>query len=109
VRLQELDAARSLYDTVLQAQIRRLGPDHADTRKAREDLADVQVQLGGQLGESPLVPELHQDAAMDDYGDALLREARPRGMAGAGSLWSRTSDELLALDSQLAGARPAQR
>jgi hypothetical protein len=30
-------------------------------------------------------------------------------MAGGGGLWPRTSDELLALDSQLAGARPAQR
>jgi tetratricopeptide (TPR) repeat protein len=109
VRLQELDAARSLLDAVLQAQIRRLGPDHPDTRLAREHLADVQVQLGGQLGEGPLVPELHQDAAMDDYGDALLRAAGPRGLSGAGSLWSRTSDELLALDTRLAGARPAQR
>jgi MinD-like ATPase involved in chromosome partitioning or flagellar assembly len=109
VRLQELDAARSLLDAVLQAQIRRLGPDHPDTRLAREHLADVQVQLGGQLGEGPLVPELHQDAAMDDYGDALLRGAGPRGVSVAGSLWSRTSDELLALDTRLAGARPAQR
>ena len=106
VRLRELDAARTLFDTVLQAQIRRLGPDHPDTRKAREHLADVQVQLGGQLNEAALVPELHQDAAMDDYGDALHQPARPRAGSGAGGLWPRTSDELLGLDSQLTGGRP---
>ena len=113
VRLQELDAARSLLDAVLQAQVRRVGADHPESHKAREQLADVQVQLGdqlgAQLGQGPLVPELHQDAAMDDYGDALPRAARARSLAGAGGLWSRASDELLAQDSQLAGARPAQR
>jgi tetratricopeptide (TPR) repeat protein len=113
VRLKDLDAARSLLDAVLQAQVRRVGADHPEAHKAREQLADVQVQLGdqlgAQLGQGPLVPELHQDAAMDDYGDALPRAPRPRSLAGAGSLWSRASDELLAQDSQLAGARPAQR
>jgi tetratricopeptide (TPR) repeat protein len=113
VRLQELDAARTLFDTVLQAQVRRLGPDHPDARMARERLANVQVQLGDplgtQAGQGPLVPELHQDASMDDYADALPKAARPHGLSGAGSLWSRATDELLALDSQLAGARPVQR
>jgi tetratricopeptide (TPR) repeat protein len=110
VRLQELDAARSLLDAVLQAQVRRVGADHPEVHKAREQLADVQVQLGDQLGaQGPLLPELHQDAAMDDYGDALPHAARSRGLAAAGGLWSRASDELMAQDSQLAGARPAQR
>ena len=113
VRLRDLDAARALYDSVLQAQIRRLGPDHPDTRKAREYLADVQLQLGDPLGarlsDPPLLPELHQDAAMDDYGDALPRPPRPRPIVGAGSLWSRATDELVALDGQLAAARPTQR
>jgi tetratricopeptide (TPR) repeat protein len=113
VRLQDMDAARGLYDSVLQAQIRRLGPDHADTRASREYLADVQLQLGGQLGaqlgDAPLVTELHQDAAMDDYRDSLPRAARPRAMSGAGSLWSRATDELVALDSQSAASRPTQR
>ena len=113
VRLQELEQARTLYDAVLQAQQRRLGPDHPASRKVREDLADVQIQLGGHLGEqlgnAQLVPELHQDAAMDDYGDALVHAVRPRGGAGVSAMRSRASDELLALDSQLAGARPTQR
>lgn len=112
VRLQELEQARSLYDAVLQAQQRRLGPDHPESRKVREYLADVQIQLGGHLGEqlgnASLVSELHQDAAMDDYGDALVHAVRPRGSAGVSAMRSRASDELLALDSQLAGARPTQ-
>jgi len=113
VRLQELEQARGLYDAVLQAQQRRLGPDHPASRKVREDLADVQIQLGGHLGEqlgnAQLVSELHQDAAMDDYGDALVHAVRLRGGAGVSAMRSRASDELLALDSQLAGARPTQR
>jgi tetratricopeptide (TPR) repeat protein len=113
VRLQEMEQARALYDGVLQAQVRRLGPDHADTRAAREYLADVQLQLGGalgaQAGDAPLVTELHQDAAMDDYGDSPLRAARPRPIAGAGSLWARAADELVALDGKLAASRPTQR
>jgi tetratricopeptide (TPR) repeat protein len=100
-RQQELDAARGLFESVLQAQIRRLGPDHPETRKAREYLADVHLQLGGQRGVSPLVPELHQDTAMDDYGDSLSRPPRPRGASG---VWQR-ADELLALDGHLAGTR----
>jgi tetratricopeptide (TPR) repeat protein len=113
VRLQELEQARALYDAVLQAQLRRLGPDHPESRKVREYLADVQIQLGGHLGEqlgnASLVSELHQDAAMDDYGDALVHAVRPRGAAGVSAMRSRASDELLALDGQLAGARPTQR
>lgn len=99
---QELDAARKLLDAVLQANLRRLGPDHADTRDAREQLIDVQLQLGVPADEAPLVPELHQDAAMDDYGDALLRPARRRDTP-ANSPWPRTADDVLALDGTLAG------
>jgi hypothetical protein len=46
---------------------------------------------------------------MDDYGDALVHAVRPRGAARAGGPRSRATDELLALDKQLAGARPTQR
>ena len=113
LRMQELDAAASLFDAVLQAQIRRLGPDHPETRKAREQLAAVQLQLGGpsggHLGEAALVPELHQNAAMDDYGDALSRPLRPRGVASPGDLWTRAADELLALDGHLSSSRPPSR
>jgi tetratricopeptide (TPR) repeat protein len=113
VRLQEPEQARSLVDAVLQAQQRRLGPDHPESRKVREYLADVQLQLGDQLGthlgNAPLASELHQDAAMDDYGDALVHAVRPRASAGVSMMRSRASDELLALDGQPAGARPAPR
>ena len=113
LRMQELDAAGSLFDAVLQAQIRRLGPDHPETRKVREQLADVQMQLGGpvggRIGEQALVPELHQDGAMDDYGDALSRPLRPRGVPSPGGLWTRAGDELLALDGHLSAARPPSR
>ncbi|OFA04903.1 KGGVGR-motif variant AAA ATPase [Duganella sp. HH101] len=113
LRMQELDAAGSLFDAVLQAQVRRLGPDHPETRKVREQLADVQMQLGGpmgaRIGEQALVPELHQDGAMDDYGDALSRPLRPRGVPSQSGLWTRAGDELLALDGHLSAARPPSR
>jgi tetratricopeptide (TPR) repeat protein len=114
VRMQELDAARSLFDAVLQAQLHRHGPDHPETRKAREQLIDVQIQLGGEpadkLGVPLMVPEeLHQDAAMDDYSDALSRPLRAPGAVSPGDLWSRTTDELLALEGHMAAARAASR
>jgi tetratricopeptide (TPR) repeat protein len=113
VQLQELEAARSLFDKVLQAQLRRLGPDHPDTRRAQELLSDVQLQLGGPLGtplgEPRLIPELHQNAAMDDYSHAAAGPPRARGVSGASSPWSRTADELLVLDGHMAGSRPAPR
>ena len=114
LRMQELDAARSLFDAVLQAQLHRHGPDHPETRKAREQLIDVQIQLGGEpadkLGEPLMVPEeLHQDAAMDDYSDALARPLRAPGAVSPGDLWSRTTDELLALEGHMAVVRAAPR
>jgi tetratricopeptide (TPR) repeat protein/cellulose biosynthesis protein BcsQ len=103
LQMQELDVARNLLDAVLQANLRRLGADHAQTRDAREQLIDVQLQLGVPADEAPLVPELHQDASMDDYGGAPLRPRR-RG-ASANSAWPRGADDLLALDSYLSGTR----
>jgi cellulose biosynthesis protein BcsQ/tetratricopeptide (TPR) repeat protein len=109
LQMQELDAARSLLDAVLQAHLRRLGPEHAETRRAREQLIDVQLQLGVPTDEAPLVPELHQDAAMDDYGDALVRPLRRPVQAAASGAWSRAADELLALDGHLYGSRTPPR
>jgi tetratricopeptide (TPR) repeat protein len=109
LQMQELDAARSLLDAVLQAHLRRLGPEHPETRRAREQLIDVQLQLGVPTDETPLVPELHQDAAMDDYGDALVRPLRRPAQATASSAWSRAADELLALDGHLYGSRTPPR
>nr|WP_229257408.1 tetratricopeptide repeat protein [Duganella callida] len=107
MHLQELDAARSLIDAVVQSRHRRLGPDHPETRSARQYLGDVQSQLGMPGADASLVPaELHQDAAMDDYGNALPR--RLAVMEG-GRLWPRAADELLALDDQLSGTRGARR
>lgn len=102
LQMQELDAARKLLDAVLQANLRRLGPDHVDTRDAREQLIDVQLQLGVPADEAPLVPELHQNASMDDYGDPLLRPPRRRGVS-ANTPWPRSADEILALDGSLSG------
>jgi hypothetical protein len=55
------------------------------------------------------VPELHQDAAMDDYGDALVRPLRRYGVAAARSVWSRAADELVAMDEPLYGGRTPPR
>ncbi|MYM82373.1 tetratricopeptide repeat protein [Duganella sp. FT50W] len=104
LQMQELGLARNLLDAVLKANLRRLGPDHAHTREAREQLIDVQLQLGVPADEAPLVPELHQDAAMDDYGDALPRSSRRHG-ASANSPWSRKTDDLLALDGHPSAPR----
>nr|WP_315261572.1 tetratricopeptide repeat protein [uncultured Duganella sp.] len=108
LQMQDLNTARNLLDAVLKANLRRLGPDHAQTRDAREQLIDVQLQLGVPADEAPLVPELHQDASMDDYGDALLRPSRRHG-APANSPWPRRHDDLLALDGQLSGNRTTPR
>jgi hypothetical protein len=108
LQMQELDAARNLVDAVLQSHLRRLGPDHAETRRAREQLIDIQLQLGVPAGEAPPVPELHQNASMDDYGDALLRPSRRHSLP-AGSRWPHSADEMLTLDGQLsAGRNPPQ-
>ncbi|GJI94535.1 hypothetical protein RugamoR57_12530 [Duganella caerulea] len=113
LRMQELDAASSLFDAVYQAHLRRLGPDHAETRKARAQLADVRAQLGGpvvgRIGEPVLVPELHQDVAMADYGDALSRQPRPRSGRHPSDLWTRATEELMALDGHLSVGRPPSR
>jgi tetratricopeptide (TPR) repeat protein/cellulose biosynthesis protein BcsQ len=89
LQMQETDAARSLLDAVLQAQLRRLGPEHAETRNARDQLVDAQMQLGVPAGEAPLVPELHQNASMDDYGDALLRPSRRHGATAHKNLYEK--------------------
>jgi tetratricopeptide (TPR) repeat protein len=109
LQMQDPDAARSLLDAVLQAQLRRLGPDHPATRAAREQLFDVQLQLGGPANAAPMVPELHQDGAMDDYGDALVRPGRRPSPASTHSPWPRATDDLLALDGYLYGARTPPR
>jgi tetratricopeptide (TPR) repeat protein/cellulose biosynthesis protein BcsQ len=109
LQMQDMGAARSLLDAVLQACLRQLGPDHPDTRKAREQLIDVQLQMGVPADEAPMVPELHQDAAMDDYGDALVRPLRRYGVAAARSVWSRAADELVAMDEPLYGGRTPPR
>ena len=71
---------------------------------------DVHLQLGLPAGEPPLAHELHQSAAMDDYGDALVRPpGRGRGQNQGGGLWSRSADELMALDGYLSAPRPPQR
>ncbi|MTV38010.1 KGGVGR-motif variant AAA ATPase [Duganella radicis] len=109
LHMQELEAAHSLLEAVLHGQLRRLGADHPDTRKAREQLMDVQLQLGLPVAGLPLVHELHQNAAMDDYGDALVRPARQYGLMPANGLWTRSSDELLALDAHLSAPRTPSR
>ena len=108
LQMQDLGAARSLLDAVLQAYLRQLGPDHADTRKAREQLIDVQLLMGVPADEAPLVPELHQDAAMDDYGDALIQPLRRRG-ATSPSMWPYVADELVGMDEPLYGGRTPPR
>jgi tetratricopeptide (TPR) repeat protein len=110
LQMQELEAARSLLEAVLHAHLRRLGPDHPETSKAREQLMDVHMQLGLPAGEPPVAHELHQNAAMDDYGDALVRPpGRGRGQNQGASLWARSADELMALDGYLSAPRPPQR
>jgi hypothetical protein len=108
LHMQELEAARSLLEAVLHAHLRRLGPDHPETGNAREQLMDVHLQLGMPAGEPPVAHELHQNAAMDDYGDALVRPpGRDQNLAS--SLWARSADELLALDGYLSAPWPPQR
>jgi len=110
LHMQELEAARSLLEAVLHAHLRRLGPDHPETNKAREQLMDVHMQLGLPGGEPPVAHELHQNAAMDDYGDALVRPpGRGRSQNQGASLWARSADELMALDGYLSAPRPPQR
>lgn len=101
-QLQELEAARGLFDTVLQAQTQRLGANHPETRLARLRLADVQAQLG-----EPLVLDLQQDVALDDYGPAPRHAQRPRpGRAGGRASGAA---ELLALEAALSELRSMPR
>jgi hypothetical protein len=122
VALNEQEGARVLFDKVLAAQLRRLGPDHPDTRKTMELLGVEQprpyewrrdARPGGapdaEAGEFAPVRELHQDAAMADYDNALPRPPLGRVAKDAAGLRARRGDELLALDEQLGGARPASR
>jgi len=102
LRLQELDAARRLLDGVLQAQRHRLGQDHPATRVAAEQLAEVQLRMGAQT----VVSELHQDGAMDDYGDALPRPPRARP---ANQVWPHADHDLVGLDGQAVNGRAGPR
>ena len=114
----EQEEARVLFDKVLQAQLRRLGPDHADTRRTLELLDHVQAGRYGVEPGSPSdggrddfapVRELHQDAAMDDYDDALGLAPHPRAPLSVNNQRPRPGDDLLTLDEQLASGRPAPR
>ncbi len=109
LQMQDLDGARRLLDEVLQAQLGRLGADHAETRNTRELLIDVQLHMGMPADEAPMVPELHQDASMDDYAEALERPLAQRNQSGLGKSRLRSPDELLALDIQLSGLRGTPR
>ncbi|MET0320725.1 MAG: tetratricopeptide repeat protein [Duganella sp.] len=110
---RDLEGARRLLDKVYRAQAGRLGPEHPDTRRTRELLDGVEQQAAalqaGPMGMAVAVSELHQDAAMDDYGDALARPLHLRAVAGAAGSWSRTADELLVLEGHARGARPVSR
>lgn len=119
----DLKTAHALLEEVLKAQSGRLGADHREARKTRDLLASVTQQLAAQQGGSGhpeagtpvagghtvVLSELHQDAAMDDYGDALIRQPSLRAVAGVGGAWSRTADELLVLEGHAKGVRPASR
>ncbi|MET0264281.1 MAG: tetratricopeptide repeat protein [Duganella sp.] len=128
---RDLETAHALLEEVLKAQSGRLGADHREARKTRDLLAGVAQQLAVQQGlagtpvagtpvagtpvagnpvpggQTAAASELHQDAAMDDYGDALVRQPL-RAVASVGS-WSRTADELLVLEGHAKGVRPASR
>jgi tetratricopeptide (TPR) repeat protein len=82
---RDLEGARHLLEKVYRAQAGRLGAEHPETRRTRTLLDGVEQQAvalhGGLLGTSASVSELHQDAAMDDYGDALTRPHHVRAVA----------------------------
>lgn len=92
----EVELARAVQEQVLDARKRLLGKEHAETLRARTALAKTLLQMQD-AGEAPPVPEVHQNASMDDYGDALLRSPR-RHSAPVNSPWPRQHDDLLALD-----------
>lgn len=84
---RDLDGARRLLDAVFRAQAGRLGAEHPDTRRTQA-LLDGVAQQAAALPGAATSPELHQDAAMDDYGDALarpfhLRALTPHTLAGS--------------------------
>lgn len=110
---RDLDGARALLDKVYRAQAGRLGAEHPETRRTRALLDGVEQQAaalhGGPIGMAVAVSELHQDAAMDDYGDALARPHHLRAVVGAPAAWTRTADELLVLEEHAKGARPLSR
>jgi len=91
VGARDLDGARRLLDEVVRAQAGRLGAEHPDTRRTQA-LLDGVVQQASVL---PTAAELHQDAAMDDYGDALARPLHLRALTphSHGRDWA-TPDEL---------------
>lgn len=86
---RDLDGARRLLDEVVRAQAGRLGAEHPDTRRTQA-LLDGVVQQAAVL---PTAAELHQDAAMDDYGDALARPPHLRALTPyqSGADWTSSS------------------
>ncbi|WP_229205957.1 KGGVGR-motif variant AAA ATPase [Duganella sp. Leaf126] len=68
---RDLDGARRLLDEVARAQAGRLGAEHPETRRTQALLEGVAQQAAALPGTG--APEVHQDATMDDYGDALAR------------------------------------
>lgn len=86
---RDLDGARRLLDEVVRAQAGRLGAEHPDTRRTQA-LLDGVVQQAAVL---PTAAELHQDAAMDDYGDALARPPHLRALTPyqPGADWTSSS------------------
>ena len=92
---RDLDGARRLLDEVVRAQAGRLGAEHHDTRRTQALLDGVVQQAAVLSGAEPSAFELHQDAAMDDYGDALARPPHLRALTphAHGGDWA-TPDEL---------------
>jgi len=92
---RDLDGARRLLDEVVRAQAGRLGAEHPDTRRTQALLDGVVQQAAVLLGAAPSAFELHQDATMDDYGDALARPLHLRALTphSHGQDWA-TPDEL---------------
>ena len=77
---RDLDGARRLLDEVARAQAGRLGAEHPDTRRTQALLDGVMQQAAALPGAATSAQELHQDAAMDDYGDALARPSHLRAL-----------------------------
>ena len=58
-RLHEMDAARKLYEEVIEGQTAQLGGSHADTLLTKAQLADLHKQMG----EMDVARELFEEAA----------------------------------------------